>query len=355
MLSVLLDVRRARQRRWTLVALTACALASSGLSRAIAPLAKYTGSPSVLGALLAGASLVAAVSAAFWSKREAHWTFADDLAWLIALPSLSMLAALATAPLSLPALLFALTAVSLAVRVPPGRLVAATAASCLVAPLARAALKFSPDSSLTLALFSTVVLVAHVTLARATHALAYVLAEREALLQEKRTHTRGRSVSLPPADHERTRSVPVAENPDLSTVEPNADDIGWEALVERVRTSIATLCDAAGVEASVRADVQGLAPPSQRMRANVLKIAQEAANHALRDSSPTSIEITLRRGDGGLLLEVHDNGAVGENVRLRKTLASVRGRVIPMGGSAELTRADVGWVVRVRLPCEQLN
>ena len=65
--------------------------------------------------------------------------------------------------------------------------------------------------------------------------------------------------------------------------------------------------------------------------------------------------ITLRRGDGGLLMEFQDDGATGESARIRRTLASMRGRVAPLGGSAEMKRGDVGWVLRVRLPCDQLN
>ena len=50
-----------------------------------------------------------------------------------------------------------------------------------------------------------------------------------------------------------------------------------------------------------------------------------------------------------------DDGSVGEGLRSRRALAALRGRVVPLGGSAELKRADAGWMVRVKLPCEQLN
>jgi signal transduction histidine kinase len=98
-----------------------------------------------------------------------------------------------------------------------------------------------------------------------------------------------------------------------------------------------------------------LCPPNSRLRQNVLKIAQEAANHALRDSAPRLISITLRRGEGGLLLEVLDDGDVGESVRSKRALPAVRGKVAPLGGSAELRRADAGWMMRVKFPCDQLN
>ena len=39
----------------------------------------------------------------------------------------------------------------------------------------------------------------------------------------------------------------------------------------------------------------------------------------------------------------------------RRTVATLKGRVVSLGGSAEVKRGDVGWVVRVKIPCEQLN
>jgi signal transduction histidine kinase len=133
------------------------------------------------------------------------------------------------------------------------------------------------------------------------------------------------------------------------------DDAGWEGLVERVRSSVSALCEPVGVEAVVHAELQGLAPPSSKLRQNVLKIAQEAAANALRESAPRSLAITLRRADGGLLMEFVDDGEETEAARARRGVAGLKGRVTPLGGSAELRRADDGWLVRVKLPCEQLN
>ncbi len=367
MLSVLLDVRRARQRRLTLVGLSTCALALPFVAWLAPRLAPVLAPPAVLPVALGAVALVASTGAAAWAGREAHWTLADDLAWSFCLVAFAVLGGLGAAPVTLAMLLYGAASILLAVRVPPTRLVLVAALSAPLAPLAR----FASGAPLVVIqaaiLVSTLVLLAHVMLARATHALAYVLAEREALLAERRALTRTRepvrerasAVEAPAATASgRAARLRLGAALEARLEEPAraaADDLWWDALGERVRSAVTTLCEPAGVLASVHAEVRGLAPPNSRMRQNVLKIAQEAANHALRDTSPRSIAITLRRGDGGLLLEVLDDGSVGEGVRSRRTLAALRGRVAPLGGSAELKRADAGWVVQVKLPCEQLN
>ncbi len=340
-----------------------CALALPLLAWALPRAARYLCPASLSAALLAGSSLVAASGAAAWAGREAHWTAADDVAWVVALASLGLLGGIGSAPITVATLLFGLAAMALAVRVPPTRLVAAACAATVLGPLARLAAGAGTESVVSLTLVSALIGAAHVAAARATHSLAYVLAEREALLTERRTTTRARAHTPATAPNRARRAAGGAGSSsvvDLAALEaiaatPPSDDVGWEGLIEKLRVSVSSLCDAAGVAASVHAEVQGLASPSPKMRTNVLRIAQEAANHVLRDASPTSIAVTLRRGDGGLLLEVQDDGRVGENVRSRRGLASLRGRVVPLGGSAELHRRDAGWVMQVKLPCEQLN
>ncbi len=367
MLSVLLDVRRARQRRLTLVALSGASLALPLLAWALPRLAPLLAPPGLLAVSLGAIAVVSSTACAAWAGREAHWSLADDVGWSLSLASFALMAGLGTAPVTLAMLIYGTAAILLAVRVPPTRLVLVTALSAPLAPLARLASQAPIPSVQAAILVSTLVLLAHVMLARATHALAYVLAEREALLTEQRSRTRGRESVRPaestavaaPARTGRTRAsslLAVSERGSADETGRHAsEEVGWDALVERVRSSVTSLCEPVGVAASVHAEVHGLAPPNSRMRQNVLKIAQEAANHALRDTAPRSIAVTLRRGDGGLLLEVHDDGSVGETVRSRRGLAALRGKVAPLGGSAELKRADAGWVVRVKLPCEQLN
>lgn len=365
MVSVLLDVRRARQRRTTLVALALTGLALPIVAGFVPAARPLLAAPSAAAILLAGASTLAACVAAVWSGREAHWALADDIAWALALTTFGVLAGVTPSPLPAALALHAVAVVLLGVRVPPGRMIVAAALSTLLPVLIRAGLR-RPPMDLAAALWvSVIALVAHVFLARATHSLAYVLAERESLLAERkgaaarareRREARERKESREREDSPVTLAVPKPFRPPTSAlIESKDDDAGWEAVVERVRASVSALCEPAGVEASVHAELQGLAPPSTRMRQNVLKIAQEAASQALRDAAPRTLAVTLRRGDGGLLLEVLDDGAEGETVRTRRGLIALRGRVAPMGGSAELRRADAGWMVRVKLPCEQLN
>jgi len=365
MRSVLLEVRRARQRRLTLVALAAAALALPFLAWVVPRLAPVLAPPSLPSVLLAAGALVVSSASASWAGTEAHWTVADDIAWVFALVAFAVLAALGSTPVTLATLLFGVAAVTLAVRVPPTRLVIVTALACVLGPLLRVAARKGAGAVEPLILVNVLILFAHVTLARATHSLAYVLTEREALLNERRALTRGRDREREPASITARTSRPrlaasalatSSYTSDLHATEaPAPEEIGWDGLVDRLRTTLSSLCEGAGVAASVHAEVKGLAPPSSKMRQNVLKIAQEATHQALRDNAPSTIAITLRRGDGGLLLEVLDDGSATDLGRTRRALATLRGRVAPLGGSAEIKRADTGWLVRVKLPCEQLN
>lgn len=363
--SVLLDVRRARQRRLSLVALAACGLAMPFLALALPRLAALCGPARPAVVAIHALSVAAAAAAAVWAGREPQWTVADDIAWSAALVALAVAGYLGAAPVTGAMVLHGAAALSLAVRVPPARLVLAAGLSVLLGVLVRAA-SGAPASAVQAAvLFGGLTALAHVTVARATHALAYVLAEREALLAERRTATRparerearaerdGSTAALRPPRWKLGATLSADARDDAAPA--RGEDVGWEALVERVRSAVTTMCEPVGVTSSVRAELRGLAPPNSRMRQQVLKIAEEAAHHALRDTPPQSITITLRRGEGGLLLEVLDDGSEGEGVRSKRALAAMRGRVAPLGGSAELRRGDAGWVMRVRLPCEQLN
>jgi len=364
MASVLLDVRRARQRRLSLVALAACGLAMPFLALALPRLSALCGPARPVVVVVHALAVVAASGAAVWSGREPQWTLADDIAWAVALVAFAVTGFLGAAPVTAVMLLHGAAALSLAVRVPPARLVLVTALSVLLGVLVRVASGAAPALVHAGLLFGAMTLLAHVTVARATHALAYVLAEREALLSERRTLARPREKE-PRAEREGAAaalrsprwkmSATLATEAREEAPARGGDEAGWESVVERVRSAVTTMCEPVGVASSVRAELRGLAPPNSRMRQQVLKIAEEAAHHALRDTPPQTITITLRRGDGGLLLEVLDDGSEGEGVRSKRALAALRGRVAPLGGSAELRRDDAGWVMRVRLPCEQLN
>jgi signal transduction histidine kinase len=130
---------------------------------------------------------------------------------------------------------------------------------------------------------------------------------------------------------------------------------GWDALVERVRIALTGMAESAGVSAKVQAELRGLAPPTTKMRTNLLRIAQEAVTQTIRVAEPRSIEVMLKRGDGGIVFELTDDGSLGQEARQRRSLAPLRGRVAAMGGTAEIRRGEHGWVTRVKLPADQLN
>ena len=310
--------------------------------------------PGAFPVVLAGVAFAASAALAVWSGRSARWTVADDASWTLSLAAFACLGALGAAPVTVGMALHGIAMLLLAVRVPPVRMLAVSGFTVLLGTLVRTAAGHGAGAVLAYALVSTMMLVAHGLLARATHSLALVLAEREALLNDRRERT--------PRHRERTSSGSTSSvRPSRGSSEERAmdgaasSDDGWEGLVDRLRSSLTTLCDDAGVAATVHAELRGLAPPSHKMRNGVIKLTQEAAHHALRETDPRSIAVTLKRADGGLVLEVADDGCVDDGVRKRRALASIRGRVAALGGSAEVKRADVGWVMRVRLPCEQLN
>lgn len=359
MVSVLLDVRRARQRRWALPALCAVAVALPFLARLAPRAAPLLAPPTITSVLLAGVPGLCAAAVAAWVGREARWSLADDIAWAVAFLGLGALAGTAGSAFTAAMTVYVLALVLLAVRVPPPRLMVAAVLSTLLPVLVWALTGASALTVGSLGLAAVCAAFVHVTLGRATHSLAFVLSEREALLTERRARPRDGAprsrtsrTSTPSVSAASASEVAALGAPSLGS---SSEEVGWEALVERVRTSLSSLCDPAGIVASVHAELAGLAPPNHKIRQGVVKIVQEAASHAMRDTAPTSISVTLRRGDGGLLMEVQDDGPTGESVRVRRTLASLRGRVIPLGGSAEVKRSDGGWVLRVKLPCDQLN
>lgn len=364
MASVLLDIRQARQRRPVLVGLAAAGLALPALGALAPSMRPWAVAPSWATVLLP--ALAVASSAAAWAKsrREIQWSLGDDLAWPGVLTVLAVLGALGGAPVTLGMLLHGVALLLLAVRVPPPRMILSALLSGALLVLLRAALHLSTWHLTSAALVVALTAASHLLLSRATHSMAWLMAERDNLMSERRATTRRRERTPAATRTEReaastallrssraASSDEVTEEREVATSEEH----GWEALVERLRASMANLANAAGVAASVHAELRGLAPPNRSMRQNVIKIAQEAANQVLRDTPPANLELRLWRGEGGLLMELHDAGQGSESQRLRRALAAVRGRVTPLGGSAELRRGDVGWVVRVKIPCEQLN
>lgn len=363
MVSVLLDVRRARQRRTTLVLLTAAGLALPIIAWSAPSLRALLATPSSVGVVMAGLSVLLACVSAVWSGREAQWTLTDDIAWAFALLTFALLGGVSATAMPAILALHGLAVVLLGVRVPPGRMIVVAGLSATLPVLLRVVLRRPVGDVLAAVWVVAVAQTAHVFLARATHSLAYLLAERETLLAERKgiaTRARERREARDRQAREREDSpavlaVPRLFQPAKSALIDAKEDAGWEALVERVRSSLSAQCEPVGVEATVSAELKGLAPPSSRLRQSVLKIAQEAAANALRDTAPRSVAITLRRADGGLILEVIDDGDEGDASRSKRSITALKGRVVSLGGSAELRRADAGWMVRVKIPCDQLN
>lgn len=364
MASVLLDIRQARQRRPALVALAGAAFSLPVLGALVPALRPWVVAPTWATLVLPAVAVVVAVVAWARSKREIQWSLGDDLAWPAVLTVLGVLAALGTAPVTLGMLVHGCALLLLAVRVPPPRMILSALLSGALMVALRAAMHLSSGHLTASVLVVSLTATAHLLLSRATHSMAWLMAERDNLVSERRASSRRRERTPAATRTEREgastallRTSRTAASEEVTEEREAApgEEHGWEALVERLRASMANLANAAGVVASVHAELRGLAPPNRSMRQNVIKIAQEAANQVLRDTPPANLELRLWRGEGGLLMELHDAGQGSESQRLKRALAAVRGRVTPLGGSAELRRGDVGWVVRVRIPCEQLN
>jgi hypothetical protein len=185
-----------------------------------------------------------------------------------------------------------------------------------------------------------------------TRRAARAIAERDALLAEiariaQQTQTvtrRERRNSLPPPPRNPRR--PSADDDELNS---------WEAIAERVRQTVSSVSENSGVSAKVTVDVKGLAPPSAKLRSNLVKIVLEAAQQTIRHAEPRAIEVHLFRGRGGVHIELIDPSADEDGARHRRAIGSVKGRVTPLGGTAEVERGDRGWTLKVQLPAEQLN
>ncbi len=316
--------------------------------------------PTAFASIVGGLAFAASAAGAVWSGRSSRWSWVDTWTWGLSLVSLAWLGALGRAPVTVGLFLYGLAMVLAALRVPTPRTMVAAASAALVGVVVRAVVW--RGATLPYALVVTLMVIAHVFLASATHYLAMLLSEREALLNDRRERparhrerTSSPGLTLAASSARTLRSAASEAREGERDAAAASEDAGWEGLVDRIRTSITTLCDDAGVSSTVHAELKGLAPPSTKMRQGVMKVTQEAASHALREAEARSIAVTLRRADGGLVLEVEDDGTVNEGGRSRKALASIRGKVASLGGSAEVKRAAAGWVMRVKLPCEQLN
>ena len=110
-------------------------------------------------------------------------------------------------------------------------------------------------------------------------------------------------------------------------------------------------------EVEIDADLDGGAGAGGRGDAEVLRIAQEALQNALRHAGARHVGVRLRRvGDGGLELEVRDDGAgfdpADPELRARHLgLTSVEERARRLGGRLEISSDHgAGTTVRLEVP-----
>jgi signal transduction histidine kinase len=123
-----------------------------------------------------------------------------------------------------------------------------------------------------------------------------------------------------------------------------------------------TLADLPDIAARVRdagLDVELRLPPSlpaldPQVELAAVRIAQEALTNTLRHARAHRAVVSLRSGDGALVLDVDDDGRT-EPAAPQATrghgLLGMRERAVSCGGSLDIGRSALGgWRVRARLP-----
>lgn len=109
------------------------------------------------------------------------------------------------------------------------------------------------------------------------------------------------------------------------------------------RTSVVTVVDVDGEAASLLAS----------HAADIVQLAREALSNVSRHGNATTCRVSLRRGDGGLLLEIDDDGRGFdvETTTWGMGLRNLRERVESLGGTLEVeSTAGEGTTVRATLP-----
>ena len=186
MVTALLDLRRARQRRSTLAVLSGLALALPVLAKAAPRWEPWLAPSTALPAVLGGVAVAVSAAAAVWSGKSAKWTEADTVAWAVSLSALASVGALGAAPVTVGMVLHGVALLLVGLRVPPMRMLLIASATVLLGTLVRAAATHGAPTVLAYALFTTTVLAGHLLVARAAHSIVVLLAEREAILGDRR-------------------------------------------------------------------------------------------------------------------------------------------------------------------------
>jgi signal transduction histidine kinase len=129
------------------------------------------------------------------------------------------------------------------------------------------------------------------------------------------------------------------------------DELSFEGAVERL---VPTWERVFGT--SVRVECEALELPSG-IEGDLFRIAHEAVTNAGRHAGASTVAIALRRLDGGVELDVSDDGhgfAAPDDMALSDRshlgLAGMRERAEAMGGTLEIASGTAGTRVRVRVP-----
>jgi len=129
------------------------------------------------------------------------------------------------------------------------------------------------------------------------------------------------------------------------------DDLGLAAAVEWAAEDFQART---GTKCQVSLPGADIAMDPERATA-VFRILQEALTNVARHANATQVNVRLEKGNGGLLLEVHDNGR-GFDEKLLSTASSLgilgmRERALLLGGEFTIGGAPgEGTTVRVRIP-----
>jgi signal transduction histidine kinase len=358
------DLRRERLARAPLVDLSLMTLLGLVIARLRPGLEPWFGPPRGVILWCAVAGVLLSLSVFFQRRRDLETPWLIEIAWAVQLLSVSLLSGASTAPLGMASALHAAAIVIVAAKDPSDVLMVIVGASAALAPLVRAAVGNGAPVT-PVALVMLVAMFAFVIVVSLGRRASRAVAERDMLLAEisrvARAHTsaqvssvskRERKASAPPVvGATQTRTVLRKSGPD------DDEEVyhSWEVLLERLKHSLSALAESAGIEATVHIDIAGLAPPSAKIRSHLIKIVQEAAQQTIRFAEPRSIEVVVRRARGGVEIELMDDAPSDDGSRHRRAVGMVKGRVAPLGGTAEVERGAKGWTMRVQLPAEQLN
>lgn len=130
---------------------------------------------------------------------------------------------------------------------------------------------------------------------------------------------------------------------------PSLDELGLDGAVRELARTLGR--GPVAIEVATTGDLDGL-PAATSLAA--YRIVGEALTNVLRHARATACAVSLRRGDGVLLVCVEDDGlGLGERTAEGVGIGSMRGRAAELGGSlALLPREGGGTTVRAELPLD---